>query len=259
MKLEKTVDGEVARWNLSLRDKSRCVPQRAPTHPSSGRSNFRAFTLIDLLAVIAIIGVLAGMVVGLSGIAIEKQRASRIRTEHTKLMTAIESYKAELGNYPPDNPDRTTWRDDNPKSYRERCGRNPLFYELSGAVFEAGNFTVVSRDASAAVPAASLKKELGVGGIENSSRQKREILYRGVNFKRDEVRVLDNPDKVQIELLVVPLKGPNDADFKILNSAATMNPWFYDSSSTNRHNETFDLWTEYLAGKKTNVFGNWKE
>lgn len=242
------------------------------TGNNSGRSatgaTTRAFTLVELLAVIAIIGLLSGLIVGLSGVAVQKQRESRIKGEHGKLLTAIEGYKAELGNYPPDNPDRTTWPDDKTDSYHERCGRNPLFYELSGAVFDAGNFKVVSKDTT--IAATVLKSELGVSGIENSSRSPRDIPFRGVGFKASEYQILARPDKLEVQILATPLKGPND----LKGMTGPINPWYYDVSSTNRHNgETFDLWTEYMAGNqkikdgsgnyitvpKTNVFGNWKE
>src|SRR4051794_19013634 len=62
------------------------------------------FTLIELLVVISIIGILAGLVLGLAGLATRKSRESRIRTELTKLVTDIENYKAALGLYPPDHP-----------------------------------------------------------------------------------------------------------------------------------------------------------
>src|SRR5687768_15920298 len=55
------------------------------------------FTLVELLAVIAIIALLAGIVVGVSGTATIKSREGRMRAEHAELVTAIETYKLELG------------------------------------------------------------------------------------------------------------------------------------------------------------------
>jgi prepilin-type N-terminal cleavage/methylation domain-containing protein len=212
-----------------------------------------AFTLIELLAVIAIIGLLSGLVVGLSGIATAKSREARIRGEHHRLSTAIDAYKAEMGNFPPDNPDRTTWPDNKSDSYHDRAGRNPLYYELSGAVFGANGFTPASRNFP--VLAVDLKKQLGVDGIENSSRQAREIPFRGVAFKNDQYAALR--DNTNVFVLAVPMKGPHQFNGK---GNSVFNPWFYDATSTNRHNsETFDLWAEYMVGNKTNIFGNWKE
>jgi hypothetical protein len=54
----------------------------------------------------------------------------------------------------------------------------------------------------------------------------------------------------------VPIKGPVELEGK----TGKINAWFYDVSSTNRHNpESYDLWTEYSGKNRTVVFGNWKE
>ncbi|MCX6881855.1 MAG: prepilin-type N-terminal cleavage/methylation domain-containing protein [Verrucomicrobia bacterium] len=62
-----------------------------------------AFTLIELLVVITIIGVLAGLVVGMSGLASRKMRDMRVNAELQNLVAGIESYKLQTGFYPPDN------------------------------------------------------------------------------------------------------------------------------------------------------------
>jgi len=61
----------------------------------------RAFSLIELLVVISIIAVLAGLVVGVAPVASKRMREARIRAELAALVTAIESYKAKYGVYPP--------------------------------------------------------------------------------------------------------------------------------------------------------------
>jgi prepilin-type N-terminal cleavage/methylation domain-containing protein len=217
----------------------------------------RAFTLIELLAVIAIIALLAGIVLTTAGTAIGRSRDSRIRTEKDRLVTAIEDYKAVMGNYPPDNQD-STLRVDDPKQYHERCGRNSLFYELSGCTFDNANGgTFTTQNKAESVKASDLRTAFGAKGVENSARNKRDIPYKGVSFKPSSFAELDKYPGVQI--LIVPVdKGPFTEDAK---GGRKVNPWFYDASSTNRHNmETYDLWSEY-AGRdgKSNVIGNWKE
>jgi prepilin-type N-terminal cleavage/methylation domain-containing protein len=62
----------------------------------------RAFTLIEVLIVIAIIGVLMGLgIVGISA-ASKTIRANAIATEIQALSTAIEAYKSKYQSYPPD-------------------------------------------------------------------------------------------------------------------------------------------------------------
>lgn len=59
-----------------------------------------AFTLIELLIVIAIIAVLAGLVLGAAGSVQKKGARSRAEAEIAALEAALESYKADNGDYP---------------------------------------------------------------------------------------------------------------------------------------------------------------
>jgi len=221
------------------------------------RAGQRAFTLIELLAVIAIIALLAGIVLTTAGTAIGRSRDSRIRTEKDRLVTAIEDYKAVMGNYPPDNQDSSLKVDD-PQQYHERCGKSSLFYELSGCTFDnAGGGTFTTQNKAESVKAADLRNAFGAKGVENSARNKRDIPYKGVNFKPNQISELDKYPDVQV--LIVPVdKAPYTIPGK---GGRKLNPWFYDASSTNRHNmETYDLWAE-ITGRdgKPAVIGNWKE
>jgi prepilin-type N-terminal cleavage/methylation domain-containing protein len=229
----------------------------APTF--KGKKATWAFTLVELLAVIAIIGLLAGIVLGTSGIAVEKSRLSRIRAEKEKLVTAIEDYKSVMGTYPPDNQDTTKYDLSNTNDYHMRCGKNPLFYELSGCTFDRsggskGTFTTQNKGES--VPVDDLKNAFGVKGIDNSARNKKDIPYRGVSFKPNQFAAIK--DFQDVNILVVPIdKGPQLIPARDANRQ--LNPWFYDASTTNRHNlETYDLWSEYNGrDKRVNVIGNW--
>jgi len=60
----------------------------------------RAFTLIELLTVIAIIAVLAGIVIGVGKRASESGKIARTKAELAALSTALESYKRQYGDYP---------------------------------------------------------------------------------------------------------------------------------------------------------------
>lgn len=58
------------------------------------------FTLIELLVVMAIIAILAGLVLSTAGYVQRKGATSRAEAEVAALSAALESYKADMGNYP---------------------------------------------------------------------------------------------------------------------------------------------------------------
>ncbi|MES2923081.1 MAG: type II secretion system protein GspG [Verrucomicrobiota bacterium] len=60
-----------------------------------------AFTLIELMAVITIIVILAGLVVGGLGYVTEKQASSKAKLQIALISKALEEYKNEMGQYPP--------------------------------------------------------------------------------------------------------------------------------------------------------------
>lgn len=67
------------------------------TNPRHGRA---AFTLIELMAVITIIVILAGLVVGGMGFVSERQAKEKAKVQIQLLAKAIEEYKLDMGVYP---------------------------------------------------------------------------------------------------------------------------------------------------------------
>lgn len=74
---------------------------RRPLHPHPSIHAWRAgFTLVELLTVIAIILVLAGLLLNVAGNANYKSSFARAQSEVKAMETACESYKADNGIYP---------------------------------------------------------------------------------------------------------------------------------------------------------------
>ena len=59
-----------------------------------------AFTLVELITVIAIIALLAGLVVAGTGFAKERQASEKAKVQIALLSKAIEEFKADMGFYP---------------------------------------------------------------------------------------------------------------------------------------------------------------
>ena len=62
----------------------------------------QAFTLVELLVVISIIGILMGLAVTAVNIGLKKAHEAAIKTELATIASGVESYKLKYGVYPPD-------------------------------------------------------------------------------------------------------------------------------------------------------------
>jgi type II secretory pathway pseudopilin PulG len=120
--LHRTYDSTIQRFNDSTR---------------RSRSSFRgegAMTIIELLVVIIIIFILAGLVLSISSYVQNKGARARAETEIAAMSAALESYKADNGIYPANNAtnslDPTTMTDPSSSSYVSAS--NYLYIQLSG-------------------------------------------------------------------------------------------------------------------------------
>ena len=224
----------------------------------------QGFSLIELLVVIAIIGVLASLVVGLSGIAGRKSREAKVRAELAQYVTAIERFKDHFGYYPPDNfsTNSTGIKVVDPTI-------NPLFYELTGVfvdnkaeAFQSGQTTI-----SAGMVSAVFRRDGFVNAVD--STQAKSVKSFLPNLKASQVKTVRigkfNTGPV-VQLLVVPVDyppsypGPRPNVFPIPAVNPTpINPWRYVSTNPTNNPNSFDLWAEVPLGREIKVIGNWKE
>src|SRR5256884_2967644 len=103
-------------------------------------SSFRnsAVTIIELLVVIIIILILAGLILSISSYVQNKGARARAETEIAAMSAALESYKADNGIYPRDNPGNqytdtlNAKVDFNPTLSKYKNASLYLFFQLSG-------------------------------------------------------------------------------------------------------------------------------
>src|SRR5262245_10319466 len=196
-----------------------------------------AFTLIELLVVISIIGLLAGLIVGLVKVVGPKKTESTVRAELKQWELVIENYKSKIGPYPPDNTNNPALA--------------PLYYELAGTVASSDGKTFRTLLGSGdTIKQQHMLLTFGLAGFVNSGEEARTFLPQNLKserisiFTNNTIRLEDN-----VRILVSSVRGPR----------GEVIPWRYVSSNATNNPGSYDLWVEIAIGGKTTIIGNWKD
>jgi prepilin-type N-terminal cleavage/methylation domain-containing protein len=209
------------------------------------------FTLIEILVVIAIMGIVAAMVLTAGQYASKVKKETAVKAEREKLQTMIDNYQSKLNFYPPDNGILINPQIlNNPALYDGYTASNPLVYELTGGsnntsfavVFNNNNLTLIG-------PSGTYNAVFNRTAIANSDASEPQNFFKPPPLPQDYTNYPGTP----VVGLVVPAPITN----------GQLNFWHYDASSPNRHNQnSYDLWAEFSVGSKNGNLvietnGNW--
>jgi len=206
-----------------------------------------AFTVIELMVVIAVIAMLAALLIGILPRVMEKRVTARVEADLALLTTAIEYYKEKQGFYPPDNTDPS-------KTAAIRAAQPPLFYELVGTTNSGGDFYPLNGDPK--LSGGQIQAAFGTGGFLNSG-EAGEVKSFHKTIRENQYNWSPFPDAVRV--LTVPANGPK---YPGNPGTETTNTWRYvvgNPELQSVHNpNTYDLWAEVVYRGRTNVIGNWR-
>ena len=193
----------------------------------------RAFTLVELLVVISIIGILAAFVLPLAGTVNIHKRINTAQAELQGLESDLENYKAKYGVYPPGNGTNYVV--------------NQLYYELSGATNINGPISgsYETLDGNSTVLVKDYGKQFNQSGLLNCTKPAGDETVYAKNFlpgiKANEIAFATNSDGIQFYYLVTSVGGPDVAYQPIPGYSA--NPFRYAYPGINNPN-SYDLWVQ---------------
>jgi prepilin-type N-terminal cleavage/methylation domain-containing protein len=249
----KTNTNQMRNAECGLRNKNAAVSatNSFPTPHSALRAPL-AFTLVELLVVISIIGVLAALIFPVAGAVKRQQYLKTAAAEMGEIETALDNYKAQYGVYPPSNPSLSPLY-------------NTLYYELSGVTHNAAAKTYTTLDNACTITEAAYGNAFtvgasSIGGIINCTKGSAEDGVVAKNFlpslRANRYGTSMTPSGIMITNLITSVRGP-DIGYKPLG-VPDVNPFRYVYPGTNSVN-SYDLWVQLVINGKTNLICNWNK
>ncbi len=222
------------------------------------RSSFlkkSGFTLVELLTVIAIIGVLAAFTMPVLRSVGRTTKIARARTEMVAIESALDNYKTRYGCYPPGSGNGGG-----------AALVNQLYYELTGVTNVVMNAIPCYQtlDGGSIVGTTFYANLFHVGGVMNCCKNAGEDVAQAKSFlylKPDQIGSLpitNSFGSYPVNFLVTSVGGP-DAAYQPMGFP-DLNPFRYLAPGpTNNNANGYDLWIQLVIGGKTNLVSNWSQ
>ena len=209
----------------------------------------RAFTLVEMLTVMAVIAVLAAILFPAFGAFKKSATNKNTRAQLGKIVMAIEAYKAQHGHYPPDNQDNLSV--------------NQLYYELVGTKLvnnneyqtESGQGNIMTNTLPTFFSGTKVPGFVNVtrgGGDDVKLSKNYLICLKPTDY------LLVNANGASGIVLGTTVNGPLMLT-EATPGSRTINPWRYVSTGPSNNPGHFDLWVDVIIGGKTNRISNWNE
>jgi prepilin-type N-terminal cleavage/methylation domain-containing protein len=219
--------------------------------------NRAAFTLIELLVVIAIMAILAAFTMGVITQIKKVEYVNTATAELNQIATALESYKAKYGVYPPGNALP-------PTSYglpQTNTMFSPLYYELSGVTNNTRLGTFVTLDGATEIKVSDVQTAFGVGGFINCAKTGDEAAAAQdflPSLKANRIGTCPSAGGVLISNLITSVRGPDTTYTPLGTSYPDMNPFRYVYPGVNNPS-SYDLYVQLMYRGKMYLVCNWSK
>jgi prepilin-type N-terminal cleavage/methylation domain-containing protein len=250
MKIRQTVESREPRVESQSKTGSRIFRPRLSTLVARP-----AFTLVELLTVIAIIGIVAAMIFPVARTVKRQTIVHSAQAQMAQLQTALERYKSVYGFYPPGSAWALT---------------NQLYFELEGTFptnIGGANY-YMTLDHVSRIPVILLGSAFGagVGGFMNCEKPgappdapHAEDFLTDLNSNQYSTVLINTSGGTggtAVNLLVTPVGGPDSTYTPVGTWLPDVNPWRYAYPGT-KNPGSYDLWIQLQIAGRTNLVCNW--
>jgi prepilin-type N-terminal cleavage/methylation domain-containing protein len=220
------------------------------------------FTLIELLTVMAIIGILAGLVLAGMSIGTSKARISRAQAELASLDAAIAKFQLKKGYYPPDNSNTNNVLVTTNGVIPIYDYQNSLLYELTGCTTGTGGTSFTNIITGQPLDTASIQPLFNVGGFLNSSTDPTQLVNYYPGLKSTQYSTVPGTNAgnfiANFTVLGIAVPGPHMlSNVPNKPGAGIINPFHYNVSSPVHNPGKYDLWVDVIYSGHTNRISNW--